>query len=256
MVGGTHVTGTHAFAWVTSVNPDHAIKIRHEPCWGFLLQGTHRLPKGKESDSCRKTLVHPQKPSEPALTLAWIVCHAFPTPERESILGRADGKQPFCRGGESLCNSLQKLLLRRLRKSTPWDLAAIAELVLRGLSLYSWLTVVVMQRWIAHELLSSAGGYWACVWPLSRWGRWMLLEEVSSRECPAPASGSETSWSGLFMRPREGGYHWWTMLVKVYTPGLKRHVGNESPWVVVVRRHLGKNPSCFLCCFPCNLSLA
>jgi hypothetical protein len=37
--------------------------------------------------------------SEPALTLAWIVCHAFPTPECDSILGRADGKQPFCRGG-------------------------------------------------------------------------------------------------------------------------------------------------------------
>ena len=120
MVGGTHVAGTHAVAWVISVNPIHAIEGRDEPCWGFLLHGTHGLPEGKESDSCRKTLVHPLKPSEPALTLAWIVCHAFPTPERESILGRADGKRPFCGGGgESLGNSLRKLLLRRFRKSTP-----------------------------------------------------------------------------------------------------------------------------------------
>jgi hypothetical protein len=35
MAGGTHVAGTGVAAWVTSVNPDHAIKGRDEPCWGF-----------------------------------------------------------------------------------------------------------------------------------------------------------------------------------------------------------------------------
>jgi hypothetical protein len=80
---------------------------------------------------------------------------------------------------------------------------------------------------------------------LSRWGRWLLLEEVSSKECPAPSSGSETSYSGLLLRPREGGYHRWIVLVKVYTPGWNKHVGNESLVVVGVRWHLGKNPSRF-----------
>jgi hypothetical protein len=116
MVGGTHAEGMHAVTWVTSVNPGHAIKGRYESCWGFLLQGTDGLPEGNGSDSCRETLMHPLNRPEPALTLVWIVCHAFSTPERESILGRADVKQPFCRGGESLCNSLRKLLLRQFRK--------------------------------------------------------------------------------------------------------------------------------------------
>jgi hypothetical protein len=36
--------------------------------------------------------------------------------------------------------------------------------------------------------------------------------------------------------------HRWTVLVKVYTPGCNRHVGNEILLVVGVRRHPGKNP--------------
>jgi hypothetical protein len=47
VVGGTRAGGTHAVPWVTSVNPGHAIKGRDEPCWGFLLEGTHGLPGGK-----------------------------------------------------------------------------------------------------------------------------------------------------------------------------------------------------------------
>jgi hypothetical protein len=39
--------------------------------------------------------------------------------------------------------------------------------------------------------------------------------------------------------------HRWTVLVKVYTPGWNRHVGNESLLVVGIRRHPGKNPSDF-----------
>jgi hypothetical protein len=39
--------------------------------------------------------------------------------------------------------------------------------------------------------------------------------------------------------------HRWTVLVKVYTPGRNKHVGNESLLVVVVRRHPGKNPSSY-----------
>ena len=55
---------------------------------------------------------------------------------------------------------------------------------------------------------------------------------------------------------REVKYRW-TILVKVYTLGWNMHVGNESLVVVGVRWHLWEESfQIFLCCFPCNLSLA
>ena len=54
MVEGTHVAGTRAVAWVTSVNPGHAIKGRDELCWGFLLEGTQGLPEGKSPSLAEK----------------------------------------------------------------------------------------------------------------------------------------------------------------------------------------------------------
>ena len=58
MVGSTHVTGTHAVAWVTRVNLDHAIKVAMSRVGGSLPHYDSQTVRRNGADPCRNTLIH------------------------------------------------------------------------------------------------------------------------------------------------------------------------------------------------------
>jgi hypothetical protein len=92
-----------------------------------------------------------------------------------------------------------------------------------------------------------------------------MVEEAGCQACEQLPPGERVCWEVVFSQresstsfralripdpaccrgPEREVKHRWTVLVKVYTPGWNRHVGNESLLVVGVRRHPGKNPSSY-----------
>ena len=70
-----------------SVNPDHAIKVVMSRVGVLFSSSIHGLPGGIDLTPT-ETPRTSSEPSEPELTLVWIVCHAFPDTRGKSILGR------------------------------------------------------------------------------------------------------------------------------------------------------------------------
>jgi hypothetical protein len=90
-----------------------------------------------------------------------------------------------------------------------------------------------------------------------------VVEEVGCQACEKLPPGERVYWEVVFSQresntsfrslrildsaccrgPEREVKHQWNVLVKVYTLGWNRHVGNEILLVVGIRRHPGKNPS-------------
>jgi hypothetical protein len=97
-----------------------------------------------------------------------------------------------------------------------------------------------------------------------------MVEEAGCHACEKLPPGERVCWEVVFSQresitsframripdlaycqgPEREVKHRWTVLVKVYTLGQNRHVGNESPFVEGRRRLLERILLIYLCSFP------
>jgi hypothetical protein len=105
----------------------------------------------------------------------------------------------------------------------------------------------VLKKWVVRHMVEEEGCK-AC--------EHLSLGEILCLEVVFSQRDSNTSYRALiipdlaYCRDLEREVkHRWTILVKVYTPGWNRHVGNESLSVVGVRRFPERLLSVSLCRF-------
>lgn len=105
---------------------------------------------------------------------------------------------------------------------------------------------------------------------LKKWVVRLVVKETGCQACEKLSPGERVCWEVVFSQresstnyrtlripdpaccwdPEREVKHRWVVLVKVYNPGWNRHVGNDSPWVVGVRRLLERILLVALCIFP------
>jgi hypothetical protein len=106
----------------------------------------------------------------------------------------------------------------------------------------------VLKKWVVRPVVEKVGCHACEKLPPGERVCWEVV--FSQRESNTNFGSLRITDLAYYRGPEREVKHQWTVLLKVYTPRWNKHVGNESPLVVGIRRILERILPVSLCSFP------